>query len=413
VRAVLRADRPRFEPTAARQLVRARLDDGRGEQPALLLWMRAPRSYTREDVAELHLPGAEPLLAAALARFVALGASVAAPGEFTRRAFLNGRIDLAGAEGVLALVEASSEAERVAAARLLEGGLEERLPAVRERLLELATLCEASLDFDERETGHVPHVELAGLWEAARRALLDALALERERAAPAALARVVLAGAPNAGKSTLWNRLTGGAALVSPVPGTTRDALEGRWTLGREECLLIDGPGLEAVDGGPGVRAQELFARARAQADLVLWVVDGSAPPSSPAAARPEGARLVVATKLDLAPAGTLGDLGGLPVLAVSARTGAGLPALARAVGRELEHAGEGAVRGLHARHRAGLEVALAALERGARELADEGPLDLVAEEVRAALAALEELSGRTTPEDVLDRIFARFCLGK
>src|SRR6185503_3623653 len=264
VRATLRDEAPRFDPALPRLLARGRFDDGRGLQPVLLLWMRAPRSFTREDVAELHLPGAEPLLACALRRLLELGARAARPGEFTRRAFLNGRLDLSRAEGVLALTEAGNEAERAAAALLLDGGLDQRAAALRERLLDL---CEASLDFDESETGHVPHAELVELLEEAGAAVSEALAWETRRAAPSTRARVLLVGAPNAGKSSLWNALTGGRALVSPEAGTTRDALVGEWRLPSLTCELIDGPGLEPLEraaSAPEARAQVLFARVRA-----------------------------------------------------------------------------------------------------------------------------------------------------
>jgi len=414
VQAVLRAEEPRFEPTHARQLARGRFHDGRGEQPVTLLWMRAPRSFTREDVAEFHLCGAEPLLARALARLLELGAVAARAGEFTRRAFLNGRLDLSRAEGVLALTEAANEDERAAAALLLDGGLAERTGSLRERLLELGALCEASLDFDESETGHVPREELGELWRAADAALASALEWEVRRAAPSALARVLLVGAPNAGKSSLWNALTGGRALVSASAGTTRDALEGRWALTGRSCLLLDGPGIERGASGPAAKAQELFARARSQAELVLWVVDASAPAL---ASRPEPAHLLVWNKTDLARAAA-GAAPGLPAVSVSARTGAGLADLAHAVEELLAGpagptAEAGSARMLHERHRAALARARAALAEAGEGLASGMPLDLVAEALRAALAALDDLAGRSTPEDVLDRIFARFCLGK
>jgi tRNA modification GTPase len=413
--AVLRDARPAFARAAPRGIFRARFDDSRGLQPVTLLWMPAPRSFTREDVAEFHLPGAEPLLACALARLLALGARAARPGEFTRRAFLNGRLDLSRAEGVLALTEAGNAAECAAAAQLLDGGLEERVAGIRARLVGLAALCEASLDFDESETGHVPRAELLSELGAAESALDEAHAWELGRAAPSALPRVLLVGAPNAGKSSLWNALTGGSAIVSELAGTTRDALVGEWALGRQSCLLIDGPGLEPGASGVAHRAQELFARQRPQADVVLWVVDATqAEPGPP----PADARLVAWNKLDLPAAHAPHGLRpGLVVVPVSARGGSGLAALARALEGLLapvqEHEHGGVSRLLFERHRQALARARVALEEARALLAAPAPLDLVAEALRASLWALDELSGRTTPEDVLDQIFARFCLGK
>ncbi|MSR62356.1 MAG: tRNA uridine-5-carboxymethylaminomethyl(34) synthesis GTPase MnmE [Planctomycetes bacterium] len=414
VRATLRDAQPPFDAAASRGLFAGRFDDGRGLQPVRVLWMRGPRSFTREDVAEFHLPGAEPLLQAALRRLLALGAVPARAGEFTRRAFASGRLDLSQAEGVLALTEAANEAERAAAALLLEGGLDARAAELRERLLALCTLCEASLDFDEGETGHVPRAELAALWGAAQQVLEEALAWETRRAAPSALARVLLVGAPNVGKSTLWNALTGGRALVSAQAGTTRDWLEGRWELGGGwTCLLIDGPGWTPEARGADAKAQELFARAQRHAELVLWVVDST---QAEAGAPPIGASLLVRTKSELTPVPCTRVE--LPSLAVSAHARHGLGELAMAVRTRLAPAGDlaretGLARVLFERHQLALQRARTALAEAGECLAAGYSLDLVAEGVRESLAALDDLSGRTTPEDVLERIFARFCLGK
>lgn len=415
VEATLRNAAPAFTRGAPRGCFRGAFDDGRGLLPVTLLWMPGPRSFTREDVAEFHLPGAEPLLACALARLLALGARAAGAGEFTRRAFLNGRLDLSRAEGVLAMTEAASEAERAAAALLLEGGLDARVAGMRARLVGLSALCEASLDFDESETGHVPRTELLRELDGAQSALAETESWELGRAAPSALPRVLLLGAPNAGKSALWNALTGGQALVSPLAGTTRDALVGEWRLARLVCSLIDGPGLAEEAAGPGRGAQELFARQRSQADVVLWVVDSSAhAATSRAAAAPAEARLVIWNKCDLPSAAPAPAASSPPVLPVSARTGEGLAALAVAIEELLLGApGGGVARVLFERHRAALRRARAALQDSRARLADGSPLDLVAEGLRESLEALDELSGRTTPEDVLDQIFARFCLGK
>jgi tRNA modification GTPase len=412
-RAVLRDEVPRFEPGAARALCAGRFDDGGGTQPVELYWWREPRSYTREDLAEFHLRGAAALARAAEQRLLALGAAPARPGEFTRRAFLNGRIDLSQAEGVLALTQAANEAERAAAAQLLEGGLERRASAARERLLELATLCEASLDFDERETGHVAREELARRLAAARAALDEATRFELARAAPSGLPRVVLVGAPNAGKSTLWNALTGGRALTSTLAGTTRDALEGLWPLAGGTCLLVDGPGLEAAAAGPSARAQELFARTRRAADLVLGLVG----PGQDPAALPGEVALLVFTQSDRTGARTVPTHGRVAV-SVSAHTGEGFAELARAVDGLLfatpaAGAEGGLARLLFARHGAALRRAAVALDEVEQGFQAGLPLDLLSEGVRAALEALEDLAGRTTPEDVLERLFASFCLGK
>lgn len=397
------------EPPARRSATATRFRDARGGQPCLLIWMPGPASYTREDVAEFHLPGAPPLLAAALERLLALGCVAAAPGEFTRRAFLNGRLDLTQAEGVLALVNAAGEAERRAATALLEGGLSARVGSLRENLEELRALCEASLDFDEADTGHVPKAELAAAAAAIGPELDGALAWEVRRQSPSALPRVVLVGRPNAGKSSLFNALVpDGNAIVSDLAGTTRDGVGGIWTLAGVDCLLLDAPGVDARARGVDAKAQELAARERAAADLLLRVVDATA------SGAVDGPGLVVWNKTDL-PAAAPAPEGAIPV---SAKRATGLEELAaRASGSlglaDQQGGAQNVARELDARHRQALREARGRLAQATTALDAGAPLDLVAEELRAATDALDGISGRTAPEDLLDRIFARFCLGK
>jgi tRNA modification GTPase len=418
-RELLRALARRPLELSARSAFATRIFDGTGEQPALVLWMPGPASYTREDVGELHLPGAPALLAAAFARLIALGARAAAPGEFTRRAFLNGRLDLSQAEGVLELVEAAGERERRAALVLLEGGLAARLAALRQGFVDLRALVEASLDFDALDTGHVPEAELDAQAGALALELEQALAFEVRRQSPRALPRVVLAGRPNAGKSTLFNALVPGAeALVSPVAGSTRDGVHGLWTLALGTCLLCDAPGLAPPAGEADRLAQEFAARERESADLILELVDASASDTAeeaPAEGRPR--RLCLWSRIDR-PGARPAPAGAYPVSAV---TGAGLLDLAQAVGAVLFGSASGAalaeeggfLRELSARHRGALLDAARELAESRRWIAQGEPLDLVAEGLWRATDALDRVSGRTLPEDLLDRIFARFCLGK
>ena len=413
--------------------------DGEGAQPALLLWMPGPRSFTAEDVAELHLVGHPGLVDLALRRVLDAGARLAEPGEFTRRAFENGRIDLTQAEGVAALVSARTDAERRAALALLEGGLGERLGEIRDGLEAVRALAEASLDFDEADTGHVPTEDLARRTAAVLDALEDALRWERQRSRGAEDLVVCLAGAPNAGKSTLFNRLAGGElreasgpALVSDVAGTTRDPARGRWALEEGSELrveLVDTAGLFAGGAAPTALDARAVARARAEleaADLVLVVADASEPGEQAAAlAREVGPRgLLVWNKIDLAGA-TSGPpealleaaASGHGWIAVSADAGRGLGELSRACASALQANAAGAAvtarAGLAARHVEALRSAEASSRAAAEGLALHAPLDLVAQELKEATDALDGISGRTTPEDLLSRIFARFCLGK
>jgi tRNA modification GTPase len=415
---VLVEPRPALAEGDPRRVLSGRLDDGGGTQPVQVLWMPGPHSYTREDVAELHLPGAEPLLRRALARLLELGATAAAPGEFTRRAFLNGRIDLSEAEGVLEVVHATGEAERRAGLRLLTGGLSRRVEGLRDRLDEVRALCEASLDFDEADTGHVPEEELLAGVDGIAGALEEALGWEVARQPPSTLPRVFLYGAPNAGKSSLFNALVeDGRTLVSDLAGTTRDSVVGVGRLAAGTVLLVDAPGLDPGARGPDATAQRLAEGERLAADALLWVVDATrapAPPEDERAALPAGVPVLLAwTQSDRAGAHPLPQE--LDGVATSAVTGEGLAGLSERLGVLL---GLGPRAGaassvLFERHRRGLVEARESVGRARTAVVDGVLLDLVAELLREAGAALDAITGRTTPEDLFDRIFARFCIGK
>ncbi|WP_145197496.1 GTPase [Planctomycetes bacterium Poly30] len=417
-------------------------DDGVGLLPGRLLWMPGPRSFTAEDVAELHLPGHPGLVAGALERLLVSGARLAEPGEFTRRAFQNGRIDLTQAEGVSALVAARSREERRAATALLVGGLERRVRAIRGELEAVRALSEASLDFDEADTGHVPIESIVEFGTSALSRLREALGWERQRSASDRVARVVLAGAPNAGKSTLFNRLVGeegarssGRAIVSDLSGTTRDAKRGDWTLVPGATVaLFDTAGL----GGDAPRDSEpdrLAARRSEEliesADLVLWVIDvrclcSGALPEPPAGLGADGARVLrVWNQVDRSPT-EVAPVPGSYLL--SAETGEGVEALAAACAlalgftweasggaspSELAHPAASAGWGLGPRHLAALEAAALRTTAALEAIQASVPLDLVAEDLKVATDSLDEIAGRTAPEDLLDRIFAQFCLGK
>ncbi len=447
-----------------RAVLRGNFDDGIGKLPAFLFWMPGPASYTREDVIELHLPGAPPLVDAALARLFSLGARLAEPGEFTRRAFLNGRLDLTRAEGVLGLIEASDRAAQRSASKLLVGGLGKRIQTLREGLDNLRALAEASLDFDTAETGHVDTTQLQALAADLESALQEALTWEERREPSKGRPRVVLAGRPNAGKSSLFNRLTAqsradveeatesasscdasfapGKALVSDLAGSTRDGVSGMWRLFGVDVELMDAPGFEAVHSNAQAdsKAQQLAQGERSGADLLLWAVapeDTSAPVMTEDARQLAGSGnkvLCVFTKGDLQEPRPLAELTQLANAAglaqadcqpISSQTGAGIPELEAMVGRHLGITSTGEApdqavvaaaalgRELSARHRTAIQAALTALDEARGALAAQIPLDLVAETLREATDELDAVTGETTSEDLLDRIFAGFCLGK
>jgi len=381
--------------------------DGVELDQALVLWFPAPRSYTGEDAAELHLHGGAAVVSALLEALASLGLRLADPGEFTRRAFENGRLDLAQAEAVADLVDAETEAQRRQALAQLDGRLSQVQARWREALTEALALFEAAVDFPDEElqadvAAHARPV-LEGLVEEIAAAGRDADRGERVREGY----RIALIGAPNAGKSTLLNALAGrDAAIVTAIPGTTRDIIEVPLRLGGYKAIVADMAGLRETPDeieAEGVRRADDWARA---ADLRVWLVDGAAPaPERPAALQPDD--LVLRTKRDLGEGGA--DLPGAPFTARSPNDVAWLErTLTERVVDALAGAEPPAATRL--RHRALLEEAA---HRLTQALAEDQALELAAEDVRLAARALDRITGRIDPEAVLGRIFATFCIGK
>lgn len=388
----------------------------------LYLWPDR-RSYTAQPTAELHLPGSPPLVEAVLAELVAAGARPALPGEFTLRAFLAGRIDLTQAEAVLGVIDARGEAELQNALAQLAGGLARPLATLRENLLDLLAELEAGLDFADEDLELITSAELTAALGRARRQLAATLGRLSERAAPLGEPRVVLAGLPNVGKSRLFNRLVGREpAIVSPLAGTTRDYLEGRWTWPGGGCLLIDTAGHEpdvAGDSTAGA-ARHQAAMAAQGAQLRLLCLDRSRPLTHwelreldrvGRTDSDEPPTLIVGTKADLPPGWQQDPVG----VVVSAAAGQGLAELAARVAERLaaEPAPGEWVGATAARCRASLTGADEALVQAARLADERGGDELVAAELRAALVSLGEVTGAVVNDEVLDRVFSRFCIGK
>lgn len=386
----------------------ARSADGEVLDQVLAFAMPAPRSFTGEDVAELHGHGGAVNLGRLLDAVVAAGARVAAPGEFTRRAFASGKLDLTQAEALLAVIEAGSErAVRVAQAQL-GGALGARVAALHARLLGLLAEVEATIDFPEEDL-QPSSVAWRDAELAAVHAEVDALAASyRAGRALGAGLEVALVGAVNAGKSSLVNALVGRArVLVAPTPGTTRDVVEVRVLWDGVAVTLLDTAGVREAGDAVEAAGIALGAARAATADVVLLVSDQAATwPAGP----PGRPTVRVQTKRDLD-----GPLA-VDAIGTSATTGAGLADLRRAV---LAAAGVGdAERGdehvvVSARQRELLVTAGAALAQAARLLVAAQPTELVAVELRAAMDALAAVTGREVSEAMLDALFARFCIGK
>ena len=418
--AVLRLSGPRVpkivaaivgKETPPRKAVLATFRDpatGEAIDRGLCLVFPAPASFTGEDCAEFHLHGGPAVVAAmlaALARFPSTRPAEA--GEFTRRAFENGKLDLSEVEGLADLIEAETDMQRRQALRQARGTLRRRVEAWRQALLEASALLEAEIDFaDEGDVAPLARKQLAGLLAPVRADLTAALAQGRAGEIVRDGLTLVIAGPPNAGKSTLLNALARReAAIVSPIPGTTRDAIEVHLDIAGFAFVLIDTAGLrDTADPVESIGVARTRARAAA-ADLVLWLSETGAPPPAD-----------LPTGVPVWPIRSKSDLdGGMPsgALALSAMTGANLGRLIeKLAGFARDLAGQ-MESGLitRERHRRAFEKAVAALDRAADEM--NGPVELLGEDLRAAIRALESLIGRIDVEDVLGEIFARFCIGK
>lgn len=400
---------------------------------ALGLWFPAPASETGEDVAELQLHGGHAVIAGVLKALSAVeGCRMAEPGEFTRRAFENGKLDLTAVEGLGDLIAAETAAQRRQAFRQLKGLIGDRAESWRQRLIEALALVEARIDFSDE--ADVPENLIAPAAKIAR-ALRDEIAATLVDGGRGERLRdglvVAIAGPPNAGKSTLLNRLARrDAAIVSPYPGTTRDVIEVHLELDGYPVTVLDTAGIREVVEPveqEGVRR----ARARAaDADLVLWVIDLSV--ADPAAAdlprfKSQAPQWLIENKIDLltdtARNGALGRFCEHSknnewqfAFSVSAERGEGLDALFGALvafARDCFAAGETALV-TRARHRRALEETVAALHRAVTEAGSNAAREeLIAEELRHASSALGRLTGRVDVEDVLDKIFREFCIGK
>jgi len=418
---------------SAGQLVRGSLrepDTGRSIDDALAVLFEAPRSYTGEDVVELHVHGGSGVVSAALAAVLRAGARLAQPGEFTRRAFLNGRMDLAQAESVADLIAAQTEASAKAAAVRLEGALGRSLRDMRTELMDRLVELEAHVDYPDE----VPAPDAAQLARCVESQRLRIAAL----LAGSGAARVlrdgidcVIAGPPNAGKSSLLNALVEAErVIVSEVPGTTRDVVEERLAVDGVVLRLRDTAGLratrDAIEAEGVTRAREAIERA----ELVILVIDGSSPlrddERAAIAATAQAPRIVLCNKSDLGDLGLRELRASVPdavaenassaFIAGSVRSADTIERIRAAISR-LGWGGAAldanAALVANARQIEALSRARAALEHARATLENGLPLDLLSGDFGDAVAAYGEVTGETVTDEVLDGIFSRFCVGK
>jgi tRNA modification GTPase len=407
-----------FDRETGRRVRRSRAfrsDSGEPLDDVLYTVFRAPSSFTGDDLVEISTHGGLLAPAEVLSALFAAGARPAAPGEFTRRALANGKIDLLQAEAIGDLVDATAPAQRRAALAQMDRGLSDRVAALRSRVLEVEALVSYDIDFPEEDEGPVPPERVDRAVDDLSRALagMAATAAEGLRLREGALC--VIAGAPNAGKSSLFNALLGQErAIVTELPGTTRDAIEAPATCGGFPFRLVDTAGLRESDDRVERLGIEVSRRYLGAADLILFCAEAGRPLTGSEReflAQASAPAVLVRTKADAATAPGEGDV------AVSVVTGDGLPALRdrlAALGfARLSATADPEPVLTRERHRAALARALeeVTLFSQARRAGLEGAV--AATHLRAAAGALEDLIGLVTPDDVLERVFSSFCVGK
>lgn len=404
----------------------ATIDDG------FLVYMKAPASYTGEDVVELFCHGGTLVTRKLLGAVLDAGARLAGPGEFTKRAFLSGRLDLSQAEAVADLISARSDAALASARARLDGALSKKVREVKERLLGLVVRIEAELDFEEDEIDELPDRMLGEGFHKARVALLKLLkTFELGRVINEGV-RVLILGRRNVGKSSLLNiLLREERAIVTPVAGTTRDLIEESVIIRGLQLRLMDTAGIGETRDRVEAKGVELAKEKIEQAELILLVIDASSGDFSDdvelMGTTGDKKIIVVANKIDLIKEGNLMEkavtetFGGRPVAFISALKGEGIEGLEDAIqevvvgppkgaGSLEAAAGEYVV---SIRHKEALSAALEGLTRAQKSLEKGAAREFIAADMRFSLDRLGEITGETTTDDILDRIFSEFCIGK
>ena len=409
-------------PQPRRAVLRQLTHEGVALDDALVIWFEGPASYTGEDSAEFHVHGGRAVVEAVLTALDENGLRLAEPGEFTRRAFENGKLDLTQAEGVADLIDAETEAQRRQALGQLGGALSQRYDAWRDLLVQALAMLEAAVDFPDEELPEDVAARarpgLEALEAEIGQALADASRGRRVRDG----FRIALVGAPNAGKSTLLNALAErDAAIVTSTPGTTRDVIEVPLTLGGYKTLLADTAGLRTTEDAieaEGVRRARAWA---AEADLRLWVIDAAMfhVKQDDELDVVQPGDWAVVNKIDLVDSFRLDALRdvltakGLNVIELAARKPGGAEQARAALTSHVVEALSGAEfpAATRIRHAESLTDARTYLQRALSDVGLE--VELAAEDVRLAARALSRITGRIDPEDVLDRVFSSFCIGK
>jgi tRNA modification GTPase len=387
----------------------------------LVAVMRAPRTFTREEVVEISCHGGPLVARLVLDTVLAAGARLAQPGEFTRRAFLNGRMDLAQAEAVIDLIHSRTELALAAAQEQLAGHLSQRINHLRDDLMGVLAHLEAHIDFPDEDIAPDTRAQLVRRLQDGLNFMAELLRTADEGRILRQGIRTAIIGSPNAGKSSLLNQLLGhDRAIVSPVAGTTRDTIEETANLRGLPLLLVDTAGLREADDDVEAEGVRRSHAALAQAELILHVLDHSQPlnPMDEANLRRLAGRrrILVRNKRDLPARLELPDVPGTPVVSLCCLTGQGIEELKDAI-HSLVWAGKNPREDLpamiNARHQEALQRAQGATAKALEAMEGNLTLELVAMDLRMAVNAVGEIVGRTATEDLLDTIFSQFCIGK
>jgi tRNA modification GTPase len=399
-------------------------ESGRQIDEVLLSVMRAPQTYTLEDIVEINCHGGSFPLRRVLEVVLREGARLAEPGEYTRRAFLNGRIDLSQAEAVLDLIRAKSEEAERAAMEQLKGGLSEKIKIQLDAVTGILAQIEAWIDFPEEELGSETKEDLTKRMEEIGEELAVLSKTYEEGRLVREGLKTAIVGRPNVGKSSLLNALLGEErAIVTDTPGTTRDVVSEYISIGGYALKIMDTAGIRASHEMAEKEGVRRSLSAMEGADLVICVLDGSMPlkeEDKDLLAKVKGKRRIIAlNKSDLPQVwGEVPNLDGTKTLPISAKTGEGIPALKGLI-KEIfassaskGEAGPGVVI-TNLRHKVSLDRGAEALFKAKEEMAGEMPLEIVSIELREALRALGEIVGAVSTEDILARIFSEFCIGK
>ena len=402
------------ELSARRPVLRRFVRDGEHLDEGIALYFPAPGSFTGEDVVELQGHGGPTVLQMVLEAVLAHGARLAQPGEFTERAYVNGKLDLAQAEAVADLIGSASAAAARGALRSLSGAFSIAVNELDAGITRLRVYVEASIDFPDEEVEFLASGQVAERIDSLAASVQALLEQGRQGVLMSQGVNIALVGAPNAGKSSLLNRLTGEeTAIVTDIPGTTRDLLKVDLVLDNLPLRLVDTAGLRATDDPVEVEGVRRARNAAEHADLVLVLHDmAESGERSPVAEWPQA--LLIDNKIDLVGAEPGIDRSRTPErVRISCLTGAGIGSLKAAIKERVGFTGRESAFSARRRHLVALGQAADALAAARQRLQDGSPGELIAEELRQAHLMLGEITGQTAPDDLLGEIFSTFCIGK